>query len=333
MERKPQIDKIVEGATTAERVKMLDQLWSEETTAPRRELATELLQRWAHEMPQAAAEWLATKPIGPLHQEASRSVAIVWANQNLNDAAAWVRRWPEEEKEKGLIAVAYEAARTSPKEALWLAAELAPTAARDGLIAHTVREWAAQDPDAPAGWAEKMESSALREEVFANTAISLSETDPAAAATLALQKLPPGGRQDDTVVSIVQRWAQNEPAEAADWVAQFPEGRVRDAAVENLVQIWSDKNPEKPIEWINSLEDGPVKDAGMGAYARKLAPSSPGTALTWAGKISNPATRAHEIESLLQMWMRSDRQAASTWIQSAPALPDELKSRLIPGGG
>lgn len=289
---------------------MLDQLWSEESTGARHELASELLQKWAQEMPQAAADWLAAKPPGSLHEEASRSVAIIWANHNLNDAVAWVRRWPDDQKDAGLIAVGYEAARTSPKDALWLASELTPTPARDGLIAHAVREWASQDPDAPVTWAEKMETSTLREQVFANTAITLSETDPAAAATLALQKLPPGGPQDDTVVSIVQRWAQTEPAEAAGWVAQFPEGRVRDAALENLVQIWSEKSPEKPVEWLNSLEDGPVKDSGVAAYARKLATSSPESALAWAGKISNPETRVREIESLTEM-LHPDRKATN----------------------
>src|SRR5262249_15778739 len=157
----------------------------------------------------------------------------------------------EEEKNSGLIAIAYEAIRTSPKDALWLASELGSGLSRDALISHAVREWAVNDSDAPVAWAEQMQSSSLREQVFANVAILLSETDPARAAALALEKLPNDGGQNSTVVSIVQRWAQTEPNAAADWVVRFPQGPLRDAALENLIQLWADKNADDAAGWLN----------------------------------------------------------------------------------
>jgi hypothetical protein len=271
---------------------------------------------------------VAHKPEGPFQREASRSVAIGWANQNLSEAANWVRGWPEDQKETGLLAVAYEAVRTSPKDALWLASELKPTASRDSLITHAVREWAAQDPEAPLAWAEKMESSSLKDQVYASAALSLSETDPTAAANLAVEKVQPGGRQDDTVVSIVQRWAQSDPEHAADWVAKFPEGRMGNAAIENLVQIWAEKAPDKAREWLTGLAEGPLRDAGVAAYAHKLAVGQPQTALNWAAKITDADLRSREIESLAQMWLRSDHNAASKWVQNA-SVSEEIKSRLL----
>ncbi len=296
--RQPEIDKLVKEMSTADRVHALEQLWTENATGARRELTGELLRKWAEEMPQAAAEWIAAKPSGELQRDGARSVAILWADHSVAEAATWVRSWPDEQKDAGLLAVGYEAARTSPKDALWLASELSPSPARDGLIGQAVREWTSHDPEAPLAWAEKIENSTLREQVFAGAAISLSDTDPAAAADLALQKLPPGGRQDDTVVSIVQRWAQVQPAEAADWVAQFPPGRLRESAVENLVQLWADKDSAKAAQWLTTLEDGTLRDTGLAAYAQKVAPSAPDTALTWAQKITDPDLRARALEAL-----------------------------------
>ncbi len=314
--------------STAERVQALERLWSEESSGAQRELTEELVRKWAEEMPQAASEWVTQKPAGALQRSAARSVAVIWANQNVQDAAAWVRHWPENEKESGLIAVAYEAARTAPESALWLASELSPTPARDGLITHTVREWASQDAEAPISWAEKMKASSLQEDVFANAAISLSEKDPIGAANLALQKLSPGARQDNTVVSIVQRWTQTAPAEAAAWVARFPQGEVRDASVENLVQLWTDKNPKDAVGWLEGLENGPVRDGGIGAYARKIAPSEPEAAVTWVQKINDPEAREKELESVLSVWMQTDRQKASHWLEAA-SVPEETKTRLL----
>lgn len=98
--------------------------------------------------------------------------------------------------------------------------------------------------------------------------------------------------------------------------------------MENLIQIWSEKNLEKTVEWLSNLGAGAVRDAGVAAYARKLAPSSPEAALQWAGRISNPETRDHEFESLIQKWFATDRKAASTWMQTA-GLSDQLRNRLL----
>ena len=115
IERPAQIETLVAGMSNAERVEALDTLWNDSATPVEREFARSLLRKWAEEMPQAAAEWLSRKPPGALQQAGSRSVAIVWANQSLTEAANWVRGWPAEEKEAGLLAVAYEAARSSPR--------------------------------------------------------------------------------------------------------------------------------------------------------------------------------------------------------------------------
>ena len=287
-----------------------------------------LLRRWAAEMPGVAAAWLSQKEESPLRQESSLAVATVWADRKAGEAADWVRQWPAEQKEAGLLAVAFEAARKSPQEALWLAADLPPGDARDGLVHHAVSQWASADPATSLAWAAKMEASPLRDQVIERLSLGMSETDPQGAAELAIQTLPEGKKQNDVVIGIVQRWVQKEPDKAAEWVAAFPEGGLRETAVQNLVSIWADQSPQEAADWLGQLDEGQARDGAISALSGKLAASSPPAAAAWIESISDPERRQRELEMLGERWLTMDRQAASEWLQNA-ALPEPVKTRLL----
>jgi len=315
-ERSAEIGKIAAGIPAKERPAALDRLWQENSPASR-ELVQRLIRDWAAEAPELAASWLLSKPPSVARHEASVAIATVWAGRSPADAADWVRQWPEDEQPAGLLAVAYEAVSASPKEALWLASELPPTEARNGLVSHAVREWASQEPEGPKTWAEKMEPSFLRDQVYANISIALSETDPSAAGQMAIEKIPPGEGQNSAVVSIVQRWAQQQPEQAADWVARFPEGELRETAIENLVQVWTGQKPDGAAGWLNQLEQGPLRDTAISAYTGEIASANPASALRWASEITDPLRRERESNRLLERWMEMDSDAAAAWIEAS----------------
>jgi hypothetical protein len=203
---------------------------SETTT----ELSLRLVRKWAEAAPAAAADWVAQLPVGPLRAEALDQVAIVWANQALENAAAWARLLPPADRPRALGSIAQEAVRTVPVKALQFALELPAAPLRDGLIRRAVAEWVTTDPEKAVAWARQLPDDTLRDEVLAATATAWSDHDPSAAATLAATELPSGRLQADTVVSIVQRWAQQNPDRAAAWVQTFPENDLRWDAIENL---------------------------------------------------------------------------------------------------
>jgi hypothetical protein len=181
-------------------------------------------------------------------------VAIAWANRDSGAAATWARELSTDaEKQKSLCLIAAEAVRAAPIDALRLATELSPGAARDSLIARAAAEWVADDASGATEWARQLPDDSLRCETLAAVAVSLGEREPFRAASLAVRDLPPGRAQSDAVVSIAQRWAQQDPEKAAAWVEQFPEGELRLAAMENVAAIWSLANAPQARRWSDRM--------------------------------------------------------------------------------
>src|ERR1035438_6876755 len=112
---------------------------------PGRDLSDRLVRRWAELDAKGAAAWVTENLMGTVREEAINGVAIVWANQDLAGATAWMRQLPEDDRESGLLSIAYEAARTEPVAALNLAAELPADQSREDLVVHAARQWASQD--------------------------------------------------------------------------------------------------------------------------------------------------------------------------------------------
>lgn len=319
------MEEFIATMSVAELESALTRLWDQ---AGNGDLPNLLLRRWAEETPQAASVWLMKQVPGDLRRAGAIALATVWANHNAADAAAWARQLPPDEMEPSVMAIGYELARTSPKDALWLAAALPPNPSRNGLIDHAVGQWAALEPEAPSSWAEQIPASPLRDQVFASLATSMSETDPTGAADMALEKLPPGTLQNDAIVRVVQRWAQQTPADAAEWVRQFPEGVLQTSATENLLQVWAAHDSEAAGTWVGALEPGPMRDIALSAYASHLMASDPAAAIDWAQKISDGPRRQVELERLGERWIASDRSSARSWVRSA-GLPDASKTRLL----
>ncbi len=294
-----------------------------------RELGLRLVRRWVESDPKAAAEWVDGGTKGPSRQAAINEVALVWGSRNFPEAAGWVRQLADpEERQGGLISLAYEAARSQPLEALKLAMEMSANTFRNDLVTHTASQWAASEPRAAAEWANQIADPDLRERVLAGVTTAWGESDPVTAGAWAVKSLGPGKHQDDAVVGVVQRWVQKEPQQAAAWVLEFPEGTLRNSALENLVSLWADQDLDQAGNWLNSLASGAIRDLALSAYVSKVAPLFPEVAVDWASEIGEEAVRNRQIENVAGLWMDTDAAAARAWVRNAP-LPGETKARLL----
>ena len=151
-QRQEKLEKLVETISADELATAMRFLNERNQTALGRELEQRLIRRWAEKDVTAAATLVMQMPAGPSRLEAVGQVAIVWANQDIAAAARWVRQLPAEEKQSGLLDVAYEAARTEPLAGLNLAAEISAGKERDNLLCHALSQWAATDPRHAAQW-------------------------------------------------------------------------------------------------------------------------------------------------------------------------------------
>lgn len=322
-------DQLAREVSASELPDAVELLLGAQTIQPGQDMGLRLLRRWAEGDPRAAAAWLDRGLADATPREAIKSVATVWASRDFAEATKWVRQLPDAEVRRiGLVAVAYEAARTQPDVALGLAQELPASAERKDLVTHLASQWATRSPDAAAAWALKIEDPSVRDGVLAGIAVIWGESDPLAAASLAISSLEPGRLQNDAVIGIVQRWVQNAPADAAAWVTGFPEGGVRDTAMENVVKLWPDQDPNGVAAWLTGLAPGPSRDFAIGAYVTKVAAALPEMAVQWAESIADEAMRQSQMKQVVVDWLVRDEAGARSWIAQSP-LTESVRTRLL----
>lgn len=209
--------------------------------ADRAGLAGQLLVRsWTELDPRAAAEW--TKQLGePEAQRALQAaVALAWTETDPSGALAWARALPGGDiREHVLTQLGYEAARGDPVEALRLAVELSPTAERNDLILHGLRQWAAADAAAAGAWLLQWPESELRQRALADFATVLADHDGDAGARFAVEHPPAGPEFERAIIGVIQRWSQDDLLAAQAWIETFPASPLRDHAVQVAAYVGS----------------------------------------------------------------------------------------------
>jgi hypothetical protein len=239
--------------------------------------AQRLFDHWATACPREAASWALE-----LHDpETCRSflqvAAARWAVMDLREAASWGRRLSDV-----LTAVASEALRSEPIEALQLAAELPPGTEQADLVCRAAAEWAVTDRDSALKWATQIKDPALLQRVIEQIAIASAERDPMAAAALAVDGMSLGIDQDRVILSIVARWVQTAPEAASAWVSQFPEDSLGSHAMADLITLWADQDLAAPGQWLLTLPAGVLRDAGTLAYSQVMRRTDAAMADRWA---------------------------------------------------
>jgi hypothetical protein len=251
--------------------------------------AQRLFDHWATESPQDAIIWAQKQGDPQIHQPFLTLAAMRWAVVDLSEAMGWARSLPAGDfRSEVLEAVASEAVRSAPIEALRLGVELPKGGKQAELLARAAAEWAVTDRDSALDWAKQIEDDDLRQQVTGQLVAAFANQDPVRAATTALQEMVPGVEQDRAVVTIIQHWAQSAPEDAAAWVSQFPDDSLAQDAIESLVNLWGDQDLAAPGSWLKSLPPSAMRDHGILAYSRALQKTDPELAKQWAASVTSP---------------------------------------------
>jgi hypothetical protein len=232
------------------------------------------IRQWAEASPSAAAAWGVALKNEPARRDALEQIAIAWANVDLESATKWTGSLVEgDAKKAAVLALANEAARSTPLVAIEAVAQLPPTHERDEALAHAVSQWSAVDPVSASAWSTQVADPLLRQRLLSAVAIEAAESSPMAAADLTATMLDPGTRQAEAAVSIVERWAQTDPQAAADWVLRFPDTPARPAAITSLVSVWATRDASGAEKWVEALPEGVLREDALTAYRSTVTPS------------------------------------------------------------
>ena len=127
------------------------------------------------------------------------------------------------------------------------------------------------------------------------------------------------------------RLAVFDPLKASQLAPKLSEGRAKREAFHEISQQWSYKDPVAVGEWIAELPASRSRDAAIGAFAQEVFSNDPQAGVEWFAEMSFAGENNPQLDNSLLKWLRTDRNAANTWIenQSDEKLPPKLKEKVL----
>lgn len=306
----------------------------------RRDLIVISLNLLAEDRPGAALEWFASagenEVGGWLGDQFLASTLGKWAQQDPAAASAWLLRNLEhpkvdkEEAERYLIA---GSARTDPKVAFKLLAELKPddpssvidamageaeTLERKAALLAALRDHVAGLPDD--GERDGMVEGAL-EEMARNLG-----TAPAGA----VQAWLDGAKlEKDELAGFVSGLSYSETGkDTAAWMAWIAEKLPEDAmrgSIGDLMGQWTEQDYQAAGRWLDAEPAGAAKSAAVASYASTVAEYDPKVAVQWADTLPAGESRQETYQKIYDNWPLGDRESADAFAR-AHGLEMEEKS-------
>ncbi len=186
-------------------------------------------------------------------------------------------------------------------------------------------------------WIEHADVTAVNLNVgdVANTEIEnagrlqAQSTNPAKAAAW-VKSRPPGAARDFALASIVALWAEASPFAAMAWAEKLPPSATRADAILRVFSRWADQNVVEAIAWLKTRAPDPALDPLVWLlvtdttyrYVRR------DIALEAAPLIHDSALRAQALTHVLEIWARTEGEAARAFLEQTPALTPEQKAAL-----
>ena len=112
------------------------------------------------------------------------------------------------------------------------------------------------------------------------------------------------------------------------WLAVQPPGLSREEAVLEFVRQRSGSEPETMAQFLDRLSASPTRDRAIEIYHERLLIGSPTAAARWVRSLPRSERSDEMIEKTAREWMRTNPEAAETWLLET-VLPPERKERLL----
>jgi hypothetical protein len=257
------------------------------------------------------------------------SVLSGWANENPDEAKAWVAAVEDPRERANLMrGLVTGLAQKDVGAATEFVYSLAPdTSGLDDMIESVARRQLALGLDAAATWSADLPDGELKGDALRTVAREYVRSDPAAAAAW-LAPYMNDEHAGAAIAEVSEEWAERDVEAALTWVTKLPAGENRSRALSEAVSEWASEDPVEAGEYVAELPAGDERDAAIGAYARRVVREDPEAAMEWAASIEQEDLRNETITDAARDWMRQDVVAASAWLEEAQ-LPDEMAAEIL----
>lgn len=280
-------------------------------------LIERLVRRWAQKDPAAAIAYLQSSPGLAPRAKLIQAALIEWATDAPTAALAWVSHVSDEhDRNSELAAVLDVIAEREPKRAFAAVDSIATGSIKGALQAMVLRRWSKLDPAEAAQMAAA--TAGLDDSLFRDLARQWASSNPQAAMTWS-QSLPEPKVRDQAVESVVQAWAGLDPASAVKFVLSQTSGSRQNALLITVGKQWAARDAIGALDWATNLPAGAVRDGVLtGGVLDACVQIDPKLAANSAMQLARPEARNNALSHVLELWARSDIDAASSFVRTLP---------------
>lgn len=178
--------------------------------------------------------------------------------------------------------------------------------------------WARFDPDGARDWTTR-NWTAAHISVLAAILRTWAARDPKAAWAEA-QRLRVPLQRETASDAVIMGWRDADGAPLDEFVASLPDGEIQQRAAEAVArrQVIT-VGAERALAWVEELADPKYRELMRPRVAGAAAFADPSTAAAWAApKITDSPRTSGLARRVATRWVRSDPEAAMTWLESLP---------------
>ncbi len=159
----------------------------------------------------------------------------------------------------------------------------------------------------------------------------LAETDPESA-----YQFTSGLKRDETAMlnGVVYRWAKSDPLKALETVSAIANHRKRTSLQDTILRVWvSAVKPQTLLDTVSSLPEN-ARTLAREYAILEIVKLSPESAVERLLEVSDEKSRDRLENQVAETWAKSDLTAALAWVNSEPSIEDrrfKLMERMLVG--
>jgi len=297
-----------------------------------------ILQSWASVDPENAAKYYNENPRefammgGPGPGGGGNGASMIaaeWAKQDPQAALAWASSLTGGDKNRAMTSVIREVAMNDPKRAAELAGSMDPSERGDAYQS-IARSYGSKNFGEAESWIRTLPSDE-QGRAMAAALEGLSQTDPTLAWSKA-QAMADGDDKNRALRNVLENLAKQDSSTALKQLSSLtPEQQER--SIGPVIQNLAVTDNAAALKYVESLAPGPVRDRGVQEVVQNDRKSEPSTLIALAETITNEGDRNRTVGMAAMRWMREDETAAKNYIQTSASIPDNVKQRMLEGGG
>lgn len=240
-------------------------------------------------------------------------------------------------------------AELNPKAALRFV-ETLDDKPRRGLLSNVVSVWAKIYPDEALAYVQSTEDEKDRNAMLQSVSMAISNSDPARAIELMTLFPKPKGQHSyswsHSKAVVIKEWLEVDEDAALDYAYSIPNTRNRKRVLQslagmivqddptlalalaadaddtwfnatgNVISNWASYDDEAAWSYLQSLSEGRRKSRITNRYFSQIGQDNPQEAITKIQSTLTGQSREGSLSTVISNWIRSDFDAASTYISS-----------------